>query len=825
MSFRELFLHWTYQAFAPGTLLRNKYNAFKELLRLDDQCLERIADLEEIHYGREHADWARVVWLCDELGRNLRGLIEQLQSMGPTRYMDLLDYFTKINFYVRMAVSVPDAEIIPPFVFSLTEATGLPLQAGGKALHLARIAAATDLPMPPAMVVSASAYHYFIESNELRPQLDERLRQVRLTDPAELAALADEMQLLILESSMPDSIANEIEIAALELGAGGKPLAVRSSAVAEDGEASFAGQYASLLNVSAASIMEAWKEVVASKYSARAIAYRIMHGLADAETPMAVLIMPMVDPAYAGVVYTRDPEQRADLPAADKPHGSMGVYAVPGLGEALVDGSATPDVAILSRRPQHRIIDKPESFPVPTPTLKRLAEHAMQLEELFGAPQDVEWAMDSRNRLHILQSRPVQAALDPVHESGLHAPDLPVLFSATPAGASALGAGTARVIPQCSDIRELERGTVLITRNLGPALSRVMDRLSAVIALHGSRASHFASVAREFGLPVVTNAEGCLERFRDGELLTVDGSTGNIHAGRPDNLPDRTPAAFRPLGAMRRLGTAMPRITKLSLTDPLADNFAPEFCRSMHDLVRFAHERGVEEMFSLVGRSGRGLSGARKLRTEIPISVYLLNLDDGLFHSAAGKPDITPDDIRSVPMWAFWFGLSSDLVRWPTHLKHADWTELDRVSAGIINPDSPQLGSYAVLSLTYMHMMVRFGYHFSVIDTLCGPEARQNYISFRFKGGGGRPEQRVLRLQFIERVLRRFGFFVSVRGDLLDARHPHEAETVIQRRLAMLGLLLASTRMMDMGMTRHDHVDEAEAAFLRDLTTMENTDR
>jgi pyruvate,water dikinase len=150
-----------------------------------------------------------------------------------------------------------------------------------------------------------------------------------------------------------------------------------------------------------------------------------------------------------------------------------------------------------------------------------------------------------------------------------------------------------------------------------------------------------------------------------------------------------------------------------------------------------------------------------------------------------------------------------------------DWNELDRVSAGIINPDSPQLASYAVLSHTYLHMMVRFGYHFSVIDTLCGPEARQNYIKFRFKGGGGRPEQRILRLQFIERVLSRFGFFVSMRGDLLDARHPAEEDSEIQKRLAMLGLLLARTRMMDMGLTRYEQIDEAEQAFLQDLEALE----
>ncbi|MEZ0576037.1 PEP/pyruvate-binding domain-containing protein, partial [Halodesulfovibrio aestuarii] len=295
MFITELFKHWTFRAFAPGTLLRTKYNAFKELLKLDERCLEHIADLEEIHYGREQADWTRVVWLTEELGRDIRSLIEQLQIMSPVKYMDLQDYATKLNFYVRMGVSVENPRIEPPFVFTLPEATKMLEAAGGKAANLARISFERAINLLPARVISAHAYHYFIEANDLREELDKRLSVISLTDAVTLDELAYEMQELILQADMPDPIANEIEIAALELGKNGVKLAVRSSAVAEDGVASFAGQYSSILDVAPANIIQAWKEVVASKYTPRAIAYRIMNGLADTETSMAVLIMPMVD--------------------------------------------------------------------------------------------------------------------------------------------------------------------------------------------------------------------------------------------------------------------------------------------------------------------------------------------------------------------------------------------------------------------------------------------------------------------------------------------------------------------------------------------------
>jgi pyruvate,water dikinase len=242
------------------------------------------------------------------------------------------------------------------------------------------------------------------------------------------------------------------------------------------------------------------------------------------------------------------------------------------------------------------------------------------------------------------------------------------------------------------------------------------------------------------------------------------------------------------------MGKAMQHISRLTLLDAQSETFAPRYCRSLHDFVRFAHEKGVAEMFSLVGRSGRGLAGAKQLRSPLPIALYVLNLEDGLFPTAAGKKEITPDDVRSVPMWALWFGLSSDKVQWHQGLPAMDWESFDRVSAGVgVRADSQDLASYAVVSHTYMHFMARFGYHLSVVGT---------------------PEQRSLRLGFIRSVLEKQGFFIQIRGDLLDARHPHDDDTAIQKQLAMLGLLLARTRLMDMTLFEGVDVDGLAADFM-----------
>ncbi|MCG8531970.1 MAG: PEP-utilizing enzyme [Desulfovibrionales bacterium] len=814
MFITELFKHWTFRAFAPGTLLRTKYNAFKELLRLDEDCLEYIAELEEIHYGREQADWTRVVWLTEELARKIRSLIEQLQIMSPVKYMDLQDYATKLNFYVRMGVSVEDPDTSPPFTFTLEEAASQLDASGGKAGNLARLTELEDINLLPARVISAHAYHYFIEVNDLRDKLDSRLAKISLANSEELDEIAHELQQLIMDADVPDPMANEIEIAALELGKNNTRLAVRSSAVAEDGIASFAGQYDSKLHVRAADIIQTWKEIIASKYTSRAIAYRIMNGLADTETPMAVLIMPMVDAVCSGVAYSSAPAEKA----SHITEPAVGVYATSGLGDELVSGAVNAQIAFVSKTSKTKILEKPPKFVVPVPTLKRLAAQACKLEEFFGTPQDIEWVVDHRSRIFIIQSRPLPKnnrqtqAVCPPHT-------LATLETGAECASMGVSGGTVRVVANCKDISDLPHGTILVTRGLGPALTRVIHRLHGVIAERGSTACHFASIAREFNIPVLCGVTDACSRYTNGQLVTVDGTTGSVFDGLlPDCQMDER--AQEQLGVIPRLGNVLPRIAKLTLLDPTSETFAPEYCKSLHDLVRFVHEKGVEEMFTLVGKSSRGLAGARKLHTHLPMSMYVLNLENGLFHSAAGKKEVEQSDIASQPMWAFWFGLSSELVTWHEALPHFDWEHFDNISAGIISKDSPLLASYAIISDNYMHAMMRFGYHFSTIDCMCSDNDRQNYIRFRFMGGGGASHQRVLRLDFIARILSSHNFFIERKGDMLNARHGMEEQHIIQQRLALLGLLLAKTRMMDIQIKHPDDIDQLEKEFLEDFRSL-----
>lgn len=807
MQLTQLFKHWSYQVFAPGTLLRRKYEAFKSLLKHDSIALELIADLEEVFYGETLADRQRANYLAHQLSQAVGTMAGQLVEMNPTGYMELPEYFRKIDFYVRMALELDQPEVGPPYILSLEDAASFPKLAGGKAWNLGRAAKVPGIPVPKGFVITANAFNYFIDYNDLSKDIEKCLRQMVAGDRDLLARLTLEVQELIMSGEVPDEIARGIRFGVSEIIEGDDLIAVRSSALAEDGHISFAGQYASELEVEPNDVLEAYKRVLAGKYCPRAVSYRISNGLTDTETAMAVLVLPMVEADNAGVVYSKDPDCRGG--------DAIGIYGVRGLGEGLVDGSVSPGKATLTRDEEPAIDPgcTPDRGGLPREeTLVQLAKHAMALEEAFGGPQDIEWAEDVTGKLFILQARPLQ-----IEREEAEAPKEPLTVKPLEEGleraSAGAGCGEVYYAPTGPTLARISEGAIVFTPALKPSLLTFIGKMSGVISETGSRASHFASVAREMGVPVLVGK--LKNEFEAGQVVTVDGTGGRIYDGCVEAILTRhrrDPDA--PKVVLEQYEKVVPLTVKLNLTDPEAENFSPEGCRSMHDVVRFCHEKSVGEMFSIVDKRGRGMYAAKRLKTEIPLVMYLLDLGDGLFPGREKDKVVTPQDIKSRPMWALWYGLADERVQWPDRLTHMDWKEFDKVAGGIFSFDSKLLASYGLISQDYLHLMIRFGYHFSVVDTICGPDDGSNYINFRFKGGGTGFDQRLLRLGFIRRVLEGYGFETATRGDMIDAKHSKGSENETRRLLHRLGYLMAVTRLMDMRLENEDMVNAEVEKFI-----------
>lgn len=807
MLFKQLARRWT-QFFAPEALIRSKYENFKELLRADGLALDLIADLETHLYGHDPADDARIRFLLTKLMQAVGRMIESLGQMSPD-YPELTSVLEDLVAKIRIQVGPERLATDYPLVLGLDEAALHPDWVGGKAANLGR-ARGAGVPTPPGFVITAAAFALFVRANGLEEEIEKRFATVRLSDHDTIVRVTHELQELILAKSVPDPVAEAVVAATATLVRPGQSLAVRSSALAEDGPISFAGQYASELHVEPGEILAAYKRVLAGKYCPRAVSYRLGHGLSDAKTAMAVLVLPMVEARSAGVVYTSDPA----CPAVGGE--AMGVYVVDGLASNLVDGSVTPGKYYLTREEQPRLLQGcacEGRVLFPEPLLRELGALAMRLEQLFGEPQDVEWT-HGPGGLHIVQTRCLHQDKDPEPVIAEDQAAFEVLASGLDCASPGAACGPVFHASMGSDFRSIPTGAIVVTPTLRPALTQFLDRIAAVVAASGSRASHFASVARERGVPVVVGqAEAVLA---PGQVVTVDAVSGRIFYGCAPGVLERTQAVQARRAEVRQEHTVLAQLAvRLSLTDPEAQEFTPAGCRSLHDLVRFCHEKSVREMFSLVRRDGRGMGRSRRLDTDLPLVMYILDLGGGIGRQAPRLGAVDPGHISSRPMRALWAGLSDPAIAWDPNASHVDWEEFDRISGGIFQHDSRLLASYALVSADYLHLNIRFGYHFSIVDSVCGEQAGANYVNFRFKGGGAALTQRLYRLEFMTQVLAACGFEVSTQGDMLDAGLHRLPMLETSRGLRSLGLVLAGTRLMDMRLTSPEQAGAEAREFVR----------
>ncbi len=797
------------EIFSPGRLLQDKYTAFREILRLDSLALDLLADLESHVFGHNPADHYRISHLCHQIVDSVGSMAKQLHAMNPPRYWKLLETHAALNAAIKVLLASALPERGPPYVLRLEEAADHPRLAGGKAANLSA-AGRVGVSIPRGFVITAHAFHRFIYDNRLEKELATRLRCVQADDNQTIIRICEEMQELILDAEIPVDISCLIKRYADAL----QPaplLAVRSSALAEDGKVSFAGQYASELDVPVHDIIAAYKRVLAGKYCPRAIIYRIHHGLTDADTAMAVLVLPMIHPLTSGVIYTLDPSTSAAA-------ASMGVYAVAGRAKGLVDGSRIPEKYHLPR--EETVIsgqqsELPDNPLVNKSKLQQLKNWSLQLEAYFGCPQDVEWALDE-NGLIILQSRRLHQKKNPPPAILQKVDPTHLLYSNLHCASVGIACGPVFHAPTGCAFAQIPAGSVVLTPTLRPALSQFLDRMVGVIAHSGSRASHFASVARERGIPVLVGSEILLS---EGQVVTVDAASGRIFSGCVNAVLQKEKPNPHKDFPVKKYAQLAARTTHLSLTDPHGNNFTPAQCRSLHDIVRFCHEKSVREMFCLVNRKGRGLEKAQKLVTDLPLVMYVLDLDN----SAPPRPGtrITLNELSSKPMRACWQGMSDPRICWDTSQHHIDWEKFDQVSGGIFFFDTQLLASYAIVSQEYLHLNIRFGYHFSIVDAICSEQASTNYINFRFKGGGAAEKQKRFRLQFIDQVLTTFGFETASRGDMLDATLARAPLAATKQALTRLGLLLAATRLMDVGLTSNQQANEAAENFIRLADTAE----
>lgn len=819
----------------------DRYNRFKGFLGYNQASLALLAELEQIHFNGRPFTSARVREKARELLAAVGGLQENFQSLVGNKFENLAGAFERIRREVETTLEPPLAPLPVDFILDLEEIDrGNLNQVGAKAGNLGLIKKELGLPVPEGFALTAAGARYFLAENGLEAPIADLLSR---SDPEKSAALdkvCRKIQGLIREAPVPPALEEAILRAYRSLEERTEPgvlISLRSSAIGEDTEASFAGQFTTVLNVGRESLLEAYKTVLAGKYSPRAVWYRWQRGLDDADMPMAVAALSMVQPQASGVMYTVDVSE----PGSDR----LEVSAIWGLGEELVSGQTVPDsfgvdrrtLTIAARtiaRKERRLVGvaeggtRIEAVPesarekpaISDEEVMRLADYGIRLEDFYGSPQDVEWALDSEGRLFILQSRPLH-----FHKTGSGAPfsetpiDLPVIHSGGQTASPGLAAGTAWVIKNETDLTAIPEGVILVAPTASPKYARLAGRIKGLVTEMGSVTSHLASVAREFAIPFVVGAESACEKIPHEKPITLEADSATVYDGIDEARPVIGVGArpFLESPVSRRLRDLLNVVSPLHLTDPQATSFSPEGCRTIHDLVRFTHEWAMKEMFGL-GGTPEGETVSVRLKAGIPLIINLIDLGGGLRTGLTDCDAIVPDHIESVPMKALWKGFTHPGISWKGTVQFDPKSFLSLMASSATSEfgEVPGGESYAFLSRDYLNLSARFGYHFANLDVLCGEQGTQNYVSLQFSGGAGNFLGRSLRILFLEMVLKQLAFEVSVQGDLLEAVLQGYDQKPLKGKLDQLGRLLASTRLLDMALKRPEDVERLARLFFEE---------
>jgi len=826
---------------------RARYQHFKLLLQANNNALEAMTELESALSGIRPFGMRFVRSRVTRVAAQVYRMIQNMTKLAPGRYDALFESYQRISEVVNQILDRRPATGQGELVLFLTDAGREHADIiGSKMASLAEAGRSLNLPIPHGFAITSAAYNEFMAENDLQAEIDRLIQKADASQLDEIFALSAEVQQLIIKAPLPTKVEQAITAAFTEIIRRHGPghVAMRSSALGEDSAgASFAGQYRSLLNVGETNLLSAYKEVVAGKYTPQAMAYRLNKGIPDEDVAMCVGCMRMIDAVSGGVAYSRNPLDLSDEDVL--------VNSVWGLPKAVVDGTAPVDTLVVARDPLRvRSRDIPRKgrkyvcFPDEGVCREELTDHqadeqsisddrlfdlaamCVKLEEFFGGPQDVEWALEPGGRLVLLQCRPLHQAesAPPPVEVGEEEDGHTVLLAGGVTASPGGGFGPVFVAHGGADALRFPNGAVLVVAQALPRWAALLPRASALVAESGSLAGHLANVAREFGVPALFNIPEATGLLQDGDIVTVDATARKIFVGAREKSVARVeeaPAFMEGTPIFDLLQEITTHIVPLTLLDPDAPTFRPENAQTMHDLTRFCHEKAVVEMFRFGTEHNFSERAAKQLFVGVPMQFWVINLDDGFTHDVPGK-FIKLSEIVSVPMLALWKGMVAKEWAGPPPLNARGFMSVLIEASANPNLDPASQSDYAarnyfMVSKHFANLQSRFGFHFCTVEALASERVQENYASFSFKGGAANFERKVQRVRFIANFLEEYGFRCEVREDACFARIESLPQCDMEERLIVLGYVIMHTRQLDMVMADGRSAQQFALKFREDM--------
>lgn len=828
---------------------KDRYHSFKLLLAANHKALEIMAEIEEALHGTRPFGMSFVRSACTSVAVNVFSMVRHIEKLAPGKYEELFTRFDAIQRSIDAVLTrrkpVADERLVIPLSAVTKEMAD---SVGSKMANLGEIKNRLKVRVPPGFAITARAYQRFIEHNDLQAEIDRRMQAAETDRIDALYTLSAEIQQMIIRAEVPPDLADAIRAAWAEMEAeAGRTVtvALRSSALGEDAAgSSFAGQYRSELNVAADTVFDAYREVLASKYSLQASTYRLTRGFRDEDVAMCVGCLAMVEAVAGGVTYSRNPVDIRDR--------SIFTNSAWGLPKAVVDGSAACDLIVVAREDpmavvredvrlkERKFVCYPEEGvcrldvagaerELPSITHAQaveLARTAVALERHYGAALDIEWAIDPEGVIFLLQCRPLQQKSIPAEPAAPRptADDATVLFRGGVTASPGAACGPAFIAEKGSDVLAFPEGAVLVVRQALPRWASLLNRAAAVVSEEGGFAGHLANVAREFEVPALFAVPEATRRVSTDEVVTVDATGQALHRGRVEELLAKAPprrSFMQGSPVYEILSEAGRLIVPLGLLDPDSADFAPANCRTLHDITRFVHEKSVHDMFSFGRDHNFSERSSKQLHYKVPMQWWVLNLDDGFTEEISGKY-VKLEQIASIPMLAFWKGFVAIPWEGPPAMDGKGMlsvmfqaTANQALTVGVKSKYAER--NYFMVARNYLSLSQRLGFHFATIEALVSERMPENYVSFQFKGGAADFERRIGRVHFIAEILETIGFRVEIREDHLLSRVEGQSKAYMLKRVEVLGYLALHTRQMDMIMSNPAYVEHYRKKYRRDI--------
>src|SRR3989338_1943764 len=415
------------------------------------------------------------------------------------------------------------------------------------------------LPVPNGFAVTAQCYREFTNRTKITDKIQQFLQGLNIEDTDTLQQRADQIQKLISSTPVPEDIAEDIMINYELLGAEKEAttlvdskdvfVAVRSSATAEDlPSASFAGQQATFLNIKGKEqVVRAVRDCWASLFTARAIYYREKQKFDHSKVLISAIVQKMVNADKSGIMFTVNP--------ATNQGNEIVIEAIYGLGEFIVGGEVNPDMYIVDKNNRDikkieirkkekgvfrtalgsnetRIIPKEiqERQVLNDKEIQELSRLGKRLEEHYGRPQDIEWAVE-QGTVYIVQTRAVTTFKAAVQERPAVQEEQGKIILKGETASAGVYCGPVRIVLQASELGKVQKGDILVTPMTTPDMVPAMQKAGAIVTNEGGLTCHAAIVAREMGTPCIVGTEHATEVLKDGEIVTVHASRGIVYEG------------------------------------------------------------------------------------------------------------------------------------------------------------------------------------------------------------------------------------------------------------------------------------------------------